>query len=153
MKQSAGILLYRIGNDAVEVLLVHPGGPFWAKKDEGSWTIPKGEFADGEDPLEAALREFREETGMELSGNFDELSPVRQKTGKMVYAWALRGDVDAAKIRSNTFDIEWPPKSGRKQSFPEIDRAAWFGIEEAKRKINERQIALIEELARMLSKI
>lgn len=153
MKQSAGILLYRMKGSKAEVMLVHPGGPFWAKKDEGAWTIPKGEFEDDENPLDAALREFREETGIELSGKFIQLSPVKQKSGKMVYAWALQADVDAAKIRSNTFEIEWPPRSGKKQAFPEIDCAEWFGIEEAKRKINHRQIALIEELARMLSKI
>jgi len=145
-KQSAGILLYRKKNNSLEVLLAHPGGPLWAKKDEGVWTIPKGEFGDEENPLEAAKREFREETGFDISGHFIELTPVRQKSGKLVYAWAVEGDLDVLKIVSNTFELEWPPKSGRKQSFPEIDRAQWFGIDTAKKKMNERQVVWIDEL-------
>jgi len=150
-KQSAGILLYRTKNNCLELLLVHPGGPFWANKDEGAWTIPKGEFMEGENPLNAAKREFKEETGMELAGDFIELTPIRQKSGKLVHAWALRGDIDTKKIVSNTFELEWPPKSGRMQSFPEIDGAEWFGIEKAKIKINERQARLIEQLTVVLN--
>jgi predicted NUDIX family NTP pyrophosphohydrolase len=149
-KKSAGILLHRSTRNSVEVLLVHPGGPFWAKKDAGVWSIPKGEFSDDEDPLEAAKREFLEETGMEISGKFIELSPITQKSGKIVYAWAVRGDIDPARIRSNTFEIEWPPKSGKKQQFPEIDRGEWFSIDVAKGKINPRQGALIDELLKRL---
>lgn len=145
-KQSAGILLYRLHNNTPEVLLVHPGGPLWAKKDEGAWTIPKGEFGGDENPLEAAKREFREETGMDLSGDFIELAPVRLKSGKMIYAWALQGNLDASKIVSNSFEMEWPPKSGSKQLFPEIDRAEWFRLEEARKKINPRQAAFIDQL-------
>ncbi len=148
---SAGILLYRRARDTVEVLLVHPGGPFWAKKDAGAWSIPKGEFAGEEDPLAAAKREFVEEIGTEPIGELIELTPVKQKGGKTVYAWALRGDIDPAAIRSNTFEIEWPPRSGRKQQFPEIDRCQWFGIEAARRKTNPAQIALIDELLRKLA--
>lgn len=149
-RQSAGILLYRTKNNALELLLVHPGGPFWVKKDDGAWTIPKGELDSDESALEAAKREFREETGIEISGNFIELKPIKQKSGKIVYAWAVQGDVDASKIRSNLFELEWPPKSGRKQSFSEVDKAGWFGISEAKKKINEGQAPLIEELAAKL---
>jgi predicted NUDIX family NTP pyrophosphohydrolase len=143
--QSAGILLYRIHNGRLQVLLVHPGGPFWKNKDEGAWTIPKGEFTD-ETPLAAAKREFNEETGMRATGTFIELTPVKQKNGKWVYAWALEGELDPNTIQSNTFEIEWPPKSGRQQSFPEVDKAAWFGLAEAKQKINAAQVALLEEL-------
>ena len=145
-KQSAGILLYRIKSNDLEVFLVHPGGPFWAKKDEGAWSIPKGEFEDEEDPLAAAKREFEEETGLKISGEFIELHPVKQKSGKMVYAWAVEGDVDPLKIKSNEFEIEWPPKSGKMKSFPEIDKAAWFNLTEAKKKIITAQTGLIKEL-------
>ena len=145
-KQSAGILLYRIKSNDLEVFLVHPGGPFWAKKDEGAWSIPKGEFEDEEDPLAAAKREFEEETGLKISGEFIELHPVKQKSGKMVYAWAVEGDVDPLKIKSNEFEIEWPPKSGKMKSFPEIDKAAWFNLTEAKKKIIAAQTGLIKEL-------
>ncbi len=150
-KNSAGMLLYRLVQDSIEVLLVHPGGPFWTKRDAGAWSIPKGEFSGEEEPLAAAKREFLEEIGMELAGELIELTPVKQKGGKTVYAWALRGDIDPATIRSNTFEIEWPPGSGRKQQFPEIDRGQWFGIEAARRKINPAQIALIDELLRKLA--
>ncbi len=150
-KNSAGVLLYRLVQDSIEVLLVHPGGPFWTKRDAGAWSIPKGEFSGEEDPLAAAKRELLEEIGMELAGELIELTPVKQKGGKTVYAWALRGDIDPATIRSNTFEIEWPPGSGRKQQFPEIDRGQWFGIEAARRKINPAQIALIDELLRKLA--
>jgi len=145
-KKSAGILLYRFYNNLKEVLLVHPGGPFWAKKDLGAWSIPKGEFEAGENPLDAAKRELEEETGIKAEGNFIELTPVKQKSGKLVYAWALQKDIDPANIRSNSFEIEWPPKSGKKKSFPEIDKAAWFNIDEAGSKIIDGQAPLIYEL-------
>ena len=150
-KQSAGILIYRKGNTGLEVLLVHPGGPFWAKKDWGAWSIPKGEFDDDEEPLDAAKREIEEETGIKVSGNFIELSPVRHKSGKLVYAWALQKDVDPEFITSNSFEIEWPPKSGQKKSFPEIDKAAWFDTDEAKKKIIEGQAPLLSELLTKLN--
>ncbi len=152
-KKSAGIVLYRFLNTLPEVLLVHPGGPFWAKKDLGAWSIPKGEFEPDENPLDAAIREVDEETGIKVSGDFIELTPVKQKSGKMVYAWALQKDVDAAFIKSNSFDIEWPPKSGRKKSFPEIDKAAWFDMDEAGKKIVEGQAPLIKELEAKLNAV
>ena len=145
-KQSAGILLYRRRAGGREVLLVHPGGPFWQKKDLGAWSIPKGEFAPGEDPLAAAQRELHEETGLELLGHFTPLSPVRQPGGKVVHAWAVEGDFDPRALRSNTFTLEWPPRSGRHQEFPEVDRAAWFDLEEARRRINRGQVPLLDEL-------
>lgn len=145
-KKSAGILLFKLENKIPKVFLVHPGGPFWAKKDDGVWTIPKGEFDDDEDPLSAAKREFEEETGMKISGEFIELNPVKQKSGKLVYAWAVKGDIDPAKIKSNEFEIEWPPKSGKMKTFPEIDKAAWFDIKEANKKIIEAQSSLLREL-------
>src|SRR2546422_40260 len=125
-KKSAGILLYRIKNKNPEVFLVHPGGPFWAKKDLGAWSIPKGELSDNEAPLDAAKREFKEETGMDINGKFIELTPVTQKGGKLVYAFALEGEIDPDEIKCNTFEMEWPPRSGKKQEFPEIDRSGWF---------------------------
>lgn len=150
-KESAGILLYRLKNMHLEVFLVHPGGPYFVKKDLGVWSIPKGEFTSEEIPLDAAKREFKEETGMEISGiDFILLKPIEQKNNKTVYAWALQGDIDAAKIKSNTFDLEWPPKSGAKQAFPEIDKGQWFDITSAKQKINERQVPLIDELVMKL---
>ncbi|HXH20191.1 MAG TPA: NUDIX domain-containing protein [Chitinophagales bacterium] len=147
-KQSAGILLYRLKNDLLEIFLVHPGGPFWAKKEEGVWTIPKGEITEKENPLDAAKREFKEETGFELSGNEDfiELTPVTLKSGKVIVAWALQHDIDSSQVISNTFETEWTPKSGRKQSFPEIDKAGWFNISEARRLMNKQQQAWIGEL-------
>ena len=148
--QSAGILLYRKRNDRVELFLVHPGGPFWKKKDVGSWTIPKGEFTNNEKALEAAKREFEEETGIALFGDFIELTPVKQKAGKIIYAWALEGNVDPSAILSNSFKIEWPPKSGQYREFPEIDKAEWFGEEEAKEKINPAQARLVDELLQRL---
>jgi predicted NUDIX family NTP pyrophosphohydrolase len=148
--QSAGILLYRKKNNRIELFLVHPGGPFWQKKDIGVWTIPKGEFADNEEAFEAAKREFEEETGISLSGNFIELTPVKQKAGKLIYAWALEGDVDAANISSNSFKIEWPPKSGRYKEFPEVDKAEWLSEEQAKEKINPAQARLVDELLQKL---
>jgi predicted NUDIX family NTP pyrophosphohydrolase len=148
-KQSAGILLYRKVKSP-EVFLVHPGGPFFARKDLGSWSIPKGEFAEGEDPLAAALREFREETGFDIGGAFLALLPIRQKGGKTVYAWALEGDIDPAKVVSNVFEIAWPPGSGQRRTFPEIDRAEWFTAEMAREKINEAQKGFIDELETLL---
>ncbi len=144
-KTSAGLLLYRHRAE-LEVFLVHPGGPFWAKKDAGAWSLPKGEFIDGEDPLHAAQREFTEETGLMIDGEFRRLDPVKQSAGKIVYAWALEADCDVAKVRSNYFAAEWPPRSGRMQQFPEIDRAEWFNLAEARRRIVKGQIALLEQL-------
>ena len=146
MKKSAGILLYRIIKKKMEVLLVHPGGPFFKNKDEGAWSIPKGEFTDEEDALAAARREFEEETGFSCAGNFIELTPVKLKSGKIVNAWALEKNIDADKIKSNDFEMEWPPKSKKMQRFPEIDKGAWFSISDAKIKINLSQAALIDEL-------
>jgi predicted NUDIX family NTP pyrophosphohydrolase len=146
-KKSAGLLLYRMRND-LEVFLVHPGGPFWAKKDDGAWSIPKGEIAEDEDALKAAQREFFEETGYQITGNFIALTPVKQAGGKRVYAWAVEGDCDAESIKSNTFSMEWPPHSGNKKEFPEVDRASWFTIDQAKQKILKSQLSLLEELHR-----
>ena len=151
MKRSAGILLYRHGADGPEVLLVHPGGPFWAKKDLGAWSIPKGEHEDGEDPRACALREFEEETGTAPpAGALVELGEVRQKNGKRVTAWAAEGDLDAEAVRSNTFTMQWPPKSGRMQEFPEIDRAGWFSVGDALVKLIPAQA---EFLARLLERM
>jgi len=150
MKLSAGLLLYRFHKKAFEVFLVHPGGPFWAKKDAGSWSIPKGEIEKDEDPLTAAIRECQEETGIIAEGNFIELTPVKQKSGKLVYAWGLETDVDPLTIVSNTFEMEWPPRSGIKKSFPEIDRAAWFTAAEAAIKIIPGQLPLIGELQSLI---
>jgi len=144
-KQSAGILLYRIKKQIIEFFLVHPGGPYFARKQQGYWTVPKGEFTTDEEPLTAAIREFSEETGVQLSGNFIALKPIVQKGGKKVYCWLLKETIDAAQIKSNTFEIVWPPKSGRIQVFPEIDQAGWFSIEQAKIMINEKQVPLLEE--------
>jgi predicted NUDIX family NTP pyrophosphohydrolase len=149
-KQSAGILLYRRREGRVEVFLVHPGGPFWAKKDLRAWSIPKGEFQEGEDPLEAARREFHEETGQEIEGEFIPLRPIRQSGGKLVYAWAVEGNCNPDTIQSNTFAMEWPPRSGRIREFPEIDRAAWFPLEQAKERIVKGQVPLLEELLEKL---
>jgi predicted NUDIX family NTP pyrophosphohydrolase len=149
-KQSAGLLLYRQRKD-LEVFLVHPGGPFWAKKDLGAWSIPKGEFSEGEDALAAAQRELAEETGFSVDGAFRALQPVKQSGGKIVYAWAVEADCDPQKITSNTFSLQWPPKSGRMQTFPEVDRAAWFSISEAREKINSAQTALLEALCTALA--
>jgi predicted NUDIX family NTP pyrophosphohydrolase len=148
---SAGLLMYRLHGGRLEVLLVHPGGPFFAKKDNGAWTIPKGEPDAGEELFDAAQREFREETGFSSSPPFMELSRITQKGGKIVHAWAFAGDVDASQIRSNTFKLEWPPHSGKVQEFPEMDRAGWFGLDAAKRKIKAAQIPLLEELQQKFS--
>lgn len=150
MKKSAGILVYRHINKKIEFFLVHPGGPLWAKKDAGAWSIPKGEYEDGEDPLQAARREFEEETGQTVSGKFIELSPFKLKSGKTIYAWAVEGNVDEENIRSNTFEMEWPPRSGKRRAFPEVDRAGWFDAETAKEKLNERYGGMIEEVLRLI---
>ncbi len=149
-KQSAGILLYRFDNVQLQVFLVHPGGPFFRNKDYGAWSIPKGEFLDEEDALTAAKREFEEETGRSIDGKFIPLRTIVQKSGKKVFAWAIEGDIDAETIVSNTFEIEWPPKSGKKQAFPEIDKAAWFDVDTAKLKINQGQVGLIDNLIQLL---
>jgi predicted NUDIX family NTP pyrophosphohydrolase len=149
-KVSAGILLYRIRDGVPEVLLVHPGGPFFVKKDAGAWGIPKGLIDEGEDPLAAARREFEEETGFKAEGAVLPLAPVQQKGGKIVHAWAMEGDCDPEKIQSNTFMLEWPPRSGRQQEFPEVDRAGWFSVGEAKQWINPAQAGFLDELERAL---
>jgi predicted NUDIX family NTP pyrophosphohydrolase len=148
-KQSAGILLYRKTAHSLQVFLVHPGGPFFKNKDDGSWSVPKGEYLPDEDALTAAKREFQEETGHEIAGDFIALSPIKQKGGKTVMAWAVEGNIDPDNIKSNTFEIEWPPRSGKKQIFDEIDRGDWFDIAIAKIKINPAQSALIDELSAM----
>jgi predicted NUDIX family NTP pyrophosphohydrolase len=145
-KKSAGILMYRRSGPGLEVLLVHPGGPFWAKKDLGAWSIPKGEYEDSEDPLAAARREFREELGAEPDGAFLDLGRLIQPSRKEIIAWAVEGDFPVAALTSNTFEMEWPPKSGRKQRFPEVDRAGWFHPEDARRKILPGQVEFIERL-------
>jgi len=151
-KQSAGILLFRRAA-AMEVLLVHPGGPFWAKKDLGAWSIPKGEHDEGEDGLACAIREFTEETGSAPSpGELTELGSIKQKAGKVVSAWALEGDLDASAVRSNTFSMQWPPRSGRMQEFPEVDRAEWFAVDEAKERINPAQAEFLDRLMSRFSK-
>jgi predicted NUDIX family NTP pyrophosphohydrolase len=146
IKQSAGILLYRNTNNILEIFLVHPGGPFFKNKDEGVWSIPKGEFLDDEEALTAAKREFEEETGQAIDGNFISLGSIKQKSGKTVYAWAVEGDINHETIFSNTCEVEWPPRSGKKITIPEIDRAAWFEVDEAKKKINPAQADLIDRL-------
>jgi len=149
-KKSAGLLLYRKVDDLVEVFLVHPGGPFWAKKDDGAWSIPKGEFVDGEEALEAAKREFQEETGFPVKGRFEALEPVKQTGGKIVYAWTVEGDIDSSAIRSNNFSMEWPPGSEKIREFPEVDRGGWFALATARKKILTSQSPLLEELLRKL---
>ena len=149
-RKSAGLLLFRRAGDQLEVLLVHPGGPFWAARDLGAWSIPKGECEDGEDPRETARREFAEELGSHPpqppDGETIALGEVRQKAGKTVLAWAIAGDLDPEQITSNTFTMEWPPRSGRSQEFPEVDRAGWFGLAEARERINPAQVALLDRL-------
>ena len=146
VKRSAGLLLFRESAAGLEVLLVHPGGPFWAKKDDGAWSIPKGEFGDDEEALTAAKREFEEEMGAPPAGDFIPLEPLRQPGGKLVIAWALQADFDTSGLKSNMFSMEWPPKSGRQQEFPEIDRAGWFPIEAARTKILKGQAGLLDQL-------
>jgi predicted NUDIX family NTP pyrophosphohydrolase len=144
-KRSAGLLMYR-RKEGLEVFLVHPGGPFWAKKDLGAWSIPKGEYEVDEEPLAAARREFEEETGIPATGNFIELGELRQPGGKVVSAWAFEGDFDANDLRSNTFEMEWPPRSGRKMEFPEVDRGSWYSVEEARRRLTPGQIIFVDRL-------
>ncbi len=151
-KTSAGLLMYRVRDGTLEVLLAHPGGPFWRKKDDGAWTIPKGETSPGEDVQAAARREFEEETGVRPEGPFIELTPIRQRSGKTVSAWAFEGNCDPDSIESNTFQLEWPPRSGRMQDFPEIDRAEFFGVAEAKQKINPAQVPLIDEMQKLIGR-
>ena len=151
-KESAGILMYRFRNSTLEVFLVHPGGPYWVKKDLGAWSIPKGEFEEGEDRLNAAKREFHEETGFLPEGNFVTLTQIKQPGGKLVHAWAVESDCDQKTIVSNTFSMEWPPRSGKRQEFPEIDRAEWFTVAAAKEKILKGQIGFLEKLRQMLEK-
>jgi predicted NUDIX family NTP pyrophosphohydrolase len=150
-RTSAGILLYRRVADGFEVFLAHPGGPFWARRDRGAWTVPKGEVEPGEDPLETALREFEEETGIRLSGDCRPLGEVRQKAGKVVMAWACQGDADPATVSSNTVRIEWPRNSGRTIEFPEIDRCAWCPSDLARERINPAQAAFIDRLETLVS--
>ena len=147
---SAGILLYRRSANGVEVLLVHPGGPFWARRDLGAWSIPKGEHGADEEPASAARREFAEELGSELAGELRPLGEVKQKAGKRVVGFAVHGDIDASTVRSNSFEMEWPPRSGRMQSFPEIDRAEWFDLDTARRKIIPGQAPFLDRLAALL---
>jgi predicted NUDIX family NTP pyrophosphohydrolase len=150
-RASAGILLHRLRDGALEVFLVHPGGPFWRGKDAGAWSIPKGEpEAEGVDALATARREFEEETGSRVDGEFVALKPLKQKSGKLVLAWALRGDIDAASVRSNTFSMEWPPHSGKQQEFPEVDRGAWFTIATAREKILPGQRGFLDQLQEYL---
>jgi predicted NUDIX family NTP pyrophosphohydrolase len=149
-KTSAGILLYRTSDDGLEVFLVHPGGPYWEKKDDGAWSVPKGEFEAGEDPSEAAKREFREETGSDITGEFIELSPLKQPSGKIVYVWAVEGNIDATSIKSNMFTMEWPPRSGKEQAFPEVDKGGWFTIPQAREKLLAGQRGFLEQLQKYL---
>lgn len=150
-RASAGLLMYRKIEGGLQVLLVHPGGPFFKNKDDGAWSIPKGEADPGEDLLECARREFVEEIGTAPSGTFVQLTPVKQKGGKVVHAWAVEGDCDPSAVVSNTFTMEWPPRSGRQMEFPEIDRAEFFDLATAKQKINVGQVPLLDELERILS--
>ena len=148
-KISAGLLLYRRRGE-LEVFLVHPGGPFWAKKDAGAWSIPKGEIGEGEEPLQAAQREFLEETGFPTGGEFRPLELLKQSGGKSVHAWAVEADCDPSELRSNLFSLEWPPKSGQTREFPDVDRAAWLTISEAREKILKGQIGFIDQLVWLL---
>jgi predicted NUDIX family NTP pyrophosphohydrolase len=157
-KQSAGLLLYRRdpGNGRLEVFLIHSGGPYWRNKDLEAWSIPKGEYPPQEDPLSAAQREFQEETGFNPASlgtnvQFVPLTPIKQAGGKLVHAWAFEGNCDPSRIKSNTFEQEWPPRSGKRQTFPEVDKAAWFEMEEAKRKIIKSQLPLLQELEAVLT--
>jgi predicted NUDIX family NTP pyrophosphohydrolase len=151
-KVSAGLLLYRVRDDAIEVFLVHPGGPYWAGKDLGAWTIPKGESAPGEDLLATARREFEEETGCAPAGEVIPLGVADQPGGKRVHAWAVNGDCDPGALRSNMFRVEWPPRSGRQREFPEVDRGGWFTLREARRRILKGQLPLLDEFERVVSR-
>jgi predicted NUDIX family NTP pyrophosphohydrolase len=150
-RQSAGLVLHRDGDGGLEVLLVHPGGPLWARRDIGAWSIPKGEYVDGEDPYSAARREFEEELGSPPpSGEAADLGEIRQKSGKRVRGWALAGDLDTAQAQSNTFQLEWPPRSGTTIEVPEVDRAEWFGLREAREKLNPAQVPLLDRLEQVV---
>ena len=150
-KTSAGLLVYRSAATGLEVLLVHPGGPYWAKRDDGAWSLPKGEYDTGEDPAQVAIREFREELGVDPPrGPALFLGELRQRGGKHVAIWALEGDVDVTDVRSNTFMMQWPPRSGRMQSFPEVDRARWFGLDDARRKLLSGQVGFLDRLSALL---
>lgn len=151
-KYSAGILLYRSRGDKLEVMIAHPGGPFWKNKDLGAWSIPKGLVEPGEDTLKAAIREFYEETGHRVTGDFIRLTPIKLRAGKLVIPFALEHDLDTARIKSNTFSAEWPPRSGKQQEFPEIDRAEWFEVETARQKLNPAQAAIVSELVSKLGR-
>jgi len=151
VKKSAGLLMYRFKDGVLQVFLVHPGGPYWSNKDDGAWSIPKGIIDPGEDPLSAANREFQEETGISPDGTFIALTPLKQPSGKIIYAWAFEGECDPAIIRSNTFSMEWPPHSGEMREFYEIDRGQWFPSDVAKTKIIKGQRGFIEELERLLA--
>jgi predicted NUDIX family NTP pyrophosphohydrolase len=151
MRKSAGILLYKKTTGGIEFFLVHPGGPYWEGKEEGAWSLPKGEFAEGEEPFATALREFKEETGQEISGDFIELAPVRQKGGKIVYAWAVEGDADVNKVVSNTFRQEYPYKSGKWITVPEVDKAGWFTPAQARVLMNSSQAAFLDDLLSRLA--
>ena len=150
-KKSGGLLVFRFRDRVIEIFLVHPGGPFFKNKDLGAWSIPKGEFDENENAFDAAVREFEEETGIKLKGKFIELSPVTQKSGKTVFAWAIESDIDCSLIKCNTFKLEWPPKSGKIREFPEIDKGEWFKVDQARLKINQSQFAFIEELLKKLN--
>jgi len=145
-RPSAGLLLYRLAAGGLEVMLVHPGGPYWARKDVGAWSIPKGEIEPGEEALAAARREFAEETGASVDGEFVPLQPVKLRSGKLIHAWAVQADFDPASLSSNLFSMEWPPRSGEQREFPEADRAAWFGIDTARTKIHAGQAPLLDYL-------
>jgi predicted NUDIX family NTP pyrophosphohydrolase len=151
-RTSAGLLVYRRGSPGLEVFLVHPGGPYWARRDVGAWSIPKGEIEPGEDALDAARREFREETGSAMEGTFVQLPSVTMKSGKVVHAWAVEGDIDATRVHSIAFTLEWPPRSGRLREFPEVDRAAWFGLAEARLRILPAQAPLLSALGHLLDR-
>ncbi len=145
--------MFRRSKNIIEVFLGHAGGPFWAKKDDHAWSVPKGEIDDHEDPLTAAKREFKEETGFEVSGQFIELKPFKQPGGKIIFTWAVESDLDASRIQSNTFKMEWPPKSGKYRDFPEIDRAAWFSLDTARKKIFKGQLPVLEQFEKLISEI
>ncbi len=150
-KQSAGLVIYRQRVEHIEVFLVHPGGPFWCNKDDGAWSIPKGEFAPNEDPLEVAQRELLEETSQKVDGPFTQLRPVKQRGGKIVHAWAVAADFELVDLKSNTFTKEWPPRSGKAKEFPEVDRAEWFDFETAMQKINAGQREFIAQLESLVN--
>ena len=152
MKKSAGLLMYRHGHAGeLQVLLAHPGGPFWRGRDDAAWTLPKGEYLDPEDALAAARREFVEETGFDVTPPLLPLGEITQKSGKRILAWAFRGDCDPGRLRSNLFEMEWPPRSGRRQSYPEVDRVEWFGLDEARRKLLPAQCALLDRLEKLIA--